>query len=216
MANRLLAMIHLLTGEADEAISLAERAPAVGWSGGDHPAPVVIPYLLCAATGGAEPTPGTALADLWRGVDESESLFSMWDLDTGDDAFDDDGEPEWPDVPSKPQPVRLTPFLRNQLQQRPPDPERRERFLKVAWNIAKRRVKAILEKKHRRAYERAAKLVAAVAEAQIIAGDPVRGRSLLEDIRGQYSRYSAFTRELDSVARRSPLLPSPHSKSRRW
>lgn len=214
--NRLLASLHLLGGEIDEAIALAERAPAVGWSGGDHPAPVVIPYLLCAATDGVEPAPGTALADLWRGIDASEPAFTMWDLDTDEDAFDDEGEEEWPDDRLKPRPVRLTPFLRTQLQKQPSDPERRERFLKVAWNIAKRRVKAILEKKHRRAYERAATLVAAVAEARIVAGDPQTGHLLLEDIRGQYSRYSAFTGELDRVARRSPLLPSPPSKSRRW
>ncbi len=214
--HRLLALLHLLGGEIDEAISLAERAPAVGWSGGDHPAPVVIPYLLCAAIGGAEPASGTALAALWRGIDANEPVLPMWDLEMDEDAFDDEGPEERPEVLSKPRPVRLTPFLRTQLQQRPPDPERRERFLKVAWTIAKRRVKAILEKKHRRAYERAAALVAAVAEARIVGGDSERGRSLLEDIRGQYSRYYAFTGELDKVARRSPLLPSPPSKSRRW
>jgi hypothetical protein len=140
----------------------------------------------------------------------------MWDLEMDEDDFDDEGPEEWPDVLSKPRPVRLTPFLRTQLQQRPLEPDRRERFLKVAWDIGKRRVKAILEKKHRGAYERAAALVAAVAEARIIAGDSERGRTLLEDTRGQYSRYSAFTRELDSVLRRSPLLPSPPSKRRRW
>ncbi len=216
VGHRLLALLHLLGGEVDKAISLAERAPAVGWSGGDHPGPVVIPYLLCAATSGAELATGTALADLWRGIDASDPVLPMWDLEIVEDAFDDEGPEERADVLSKPRPVRLTPFLRTQLQQRPPDPERSERFLKLAWNIAKRRVKTILEKKHRRAYERAAILVAAVAEAQNIAGDPERGRSLLDEIRGQYSRYSAFIRELDKVARRSPLLPSPPSKSRRW
>lgn len=68
------------------------------------------------------------------------------------------------------------------------------------------------EKKHRRAYERAATLVAAVAGAQIVSGDADRDRSLLGDIRDQYRRYYAFTGELDKVARRSPLLASPPSK----
>jgi len=213
--HRLLALLHLLGGEIDEAISLTERAPAVGWSGGEHPAPVVIPYLLVAATGGAEPASGTALADLWRGIDASEPVLPMWDLDTDEDAFDDEGEGEGPDARSKARLVRLTPFLRTVLQQRPPDPERRERFLKAAWNIAKQRVKAILEKKQRQAYERAATLVAAVAEARIVAGESDQGHSLLAEIRRQYSRYYAFTGELDKVARRSPLLPSPPSKPRR-
>ncbi len=213
--HRLLALLHLLGGEIDEAISLSERAPAVGWSGGDHPAPAVIPYLLVAAAGGSEPASGTALSDLWRGIDTSEPVFAMWNLGTDQDTFDDVGEGEWPDDRLKPRPVRLTPFLRTQLQQRPPESALRERFLTVAWNIAKGRVKEIVEKKHRRAYDRAATLVTAVAEARIINGDADRGHSLLGDIRDQYRRYYAFTGELDKVARRSPLLPSPPSKRRR-
>ncbi len=85
----------------------------------------------------------------------------------------------------------------------------------IRVNSAKGRVKEIVEKKHRRAYDRAATLVTAVAEARIINGDADRGHSLLGDIRDQYRRYYAFTGELDKVARRSPLLPSPPSKRRR-
>jgi len=214
--HRLLATLLLLTGETDEAIALAERAPAVGWSGGDHPGPVVIPYLLCAASGGAELTPGTALADLWRGIDADEPTFPMWDPEAQDDGFDDEQEEAWPDVSLKPRPVRLTPFLRAQIEQQAVDPERRAQFLEVARTIAERRVKEILDQKHRRAYERAAMLVGAVSEARIMAGDRGSGHTLLETIRRQFSRYSAFTRELDKIARRSPLLPSPPPKHRRW
>jgi hypothetical protein len=214
--HRLLATLLLLDGETDEAIALAEQAPAVGWSGGAHPGPVVIPYLLCAAVGGAEPTPGTALADLWRGIDADEPLFPMWDLDAQDDDFDGEPETPWPDASLKPRAVRLTPFLRAQIERQPVDPERRARFLKVTWTMAERRVREILDKKHRRAYERAARLVGAVAEARIMAGDPGSGHALLENIRQQFSRYSAFTREMGKIARCSPLLPSPSPKPRRW
>ena len=214
--HRLLATLLLLNGDTDEAIALAQRAPAVGWSGGDHPGPVVMPYLLCAASGGAEPTPGTALAELWRGVDADESPFPMWDLDAQDHDVDEEPEDAWPDISLKPRPVRLTPFLQAQIGQQSVDPERRARFLNVAWSIAERRVKEILDKKHRRAYERAAMLVAAVSEARIMAGDPESGHTLLTNVRQQFSRYSAFTRELDKTTRRSPLLPSPSSKPRRW
>jgi hypothetical protein len=82
--------------------------------------------------------------------------------------------------------------------------------------MAERRVREILDKKHRRAYERAARLVGAVAEARIMAGDPGSGHALLENIRQQFSRYSAFTREMGKIARCSPLLPSPSPKPRRW
>ena len=214
--HRLLATLLLLDGESDEAIALAERAPAVGWSGGDHPGPVVIPYLLCAAARGAEAAPGTALADLWRGIDADESPFPMWDLDAQDDDFDDEPEAAWPDASLKPRPVRLTPFLRAQIERQLVDSDRQARLLEVARTMAERRVKEILDKKHRRAYERAAMLVGAVSEARIMAGDPGSGHALLENVRRQYSRYSAFTRELDKIARRSPLLPSPSVKHRSW
>jgi hypothetical protein len=214
--HRLLATLLLLDGETDEAIALADRAPAVGWSGGEHPGPAVIPYLLCAAAGGAEPAPGTALADLWRGIDAEEPPFPMWDLDAQDDDFDDEPDAAWPNASLTPRPVRLTPFLQAQITRQPVDPEQRARFLEVAWTMAERRVKEILDKKHRRAYERAAMLVAAVSEARIMAGDAGGGHALLENIRQQFSRYSAFTRELAKIARRSPLLPSPPAKHRRW
>ena len=214
--HRLLATLLLLDGEADEAIALAERAPAVGWSGGEHPGPVVIPYLLCAAAGGAEPAAGTALADLWRRIDADEPPFPIWDLDAQDNDFDDEPDAAWPDASLTPRPVRLTAFLRAQIERQPVDPERRARFLKVTWTMAERRVKEILDKKHRRAYERAAMLVGAVSEARIMAGDPESGHAFLENVRRQYSRYSAFTRELDKIARRSPLLPSPSVKHRSW
>ena len=214
--HRLLATLLLLDGETEEAIALAQRAPAVGWSGGSHPGPVVIPYLLCAATGGATLSTGTALADLWRGIDADEPAFPMWDLHAEDGDLDDEPEDAWPGMSLKPRPVRLTRFLQAQIGQQPVDPEQRARFLKVAWSVAERRVKEILDKKHRRAYERAAMLVGAVAEAQTIAGDPESGHALLANVRQQFSRYSAFTRELDKITRRSPLLPSLPAKHRRW
>lgn len=81
--------------------------------------------------------------------------------------------------------------------------------------MAEGRVTAIVENKQRGVYARAATLVAAVAEARILAGDPQRGQALLQDMRHRFSRFYAFTGELDKVARRSPLLPSPPSKARR-
>jgi hypothetical protein len=226
--RRLLAVLHLLGGEVDEAIALAEEAPAVGWSGEDHPGAVVIPYVLVAATGGAGPKPGTALSALWQEIDSGESFFPDWDPDANDEELDeelDEDEEEpleeeeefvLPGMESKPRPVRLTPFLRTQLQQHPCDLGRGKGLLDMAWKLAEGRVKAIVEKKYRQAYGRAATLVAAVAEARILAGDVQRGHDLLAEIRQRFSRFYAFTGELDAAARRSPLLPSPPSKSRRW
>ena len=77
-------------------------------------------------------------------------------------------------------------------------------------------METILKGKHRGAYERAARLVGAIAETYILAGDTVHGHGMLRDTRDKYSRFYAFTGEIDTIARRSPLLPSPPPKSRRW
>jgi hypothetical protein len=58
--------------------------------------------------------------------------------------------------------------------------------------------------------------VAAIAEARILAGDQPQGHAILDETRQTYSRFYAFTGELDKIVRRSPLLPSPPSKPRRW
>jgi hypothetical protein len=71
-------------------------------------------------------------------------------------------------------PLREAQYITPAVRPTTPAPVPSGAFLKVAWNIAKRRVKAIVEKKHRRAYKRAATLVAAIAEAQIVAGDTTR------------------------------------------
>ncbi|MFB3820309.1 MAG: hypothetical protein ACE147_21850, partial [Candidatus Methylomirabilales bacterium] len=160
-----------------------------------------------AAAGGAAPSPGTALADLWREIDESEPPLGAWDLDLDDMAESDGGELE-SKSPVERLPARLTPFLENRLQRRPLDAEQRARCMKAAWDVTQGRVRAILEQKRRRAYERAAELVVGVAEARLMAGEAARGQAFLEDVRRQHSRYSAFTRELDKIARRSPLLKS--------
>ena len=214
--RRLLAFLHLLSGDSEQAIPLAEKAPAIGWSGPDHPAPVVIPYLLVAAIGGKELAPETALADLWQEIDTSSFPFTGWDLDLEDDTVEAEEGIGWPADQSKSRPVHLTPFLRKHIEQHPLDPGRRESFLKAARRLAEKRVAAILKGKHRRAYERAARLVAAIAEARILAGDPPQGHAFLDDTRDKYSRFHAFTGELDKIVRRSPLLPSPPPKSRRW
>lgn len=214
--RRLLAILHLLSGNLDQAISLAEKAPAIGWSGPDHPAPVVLPYLLVAATAGIELAAGTALADLWQEIDANSLPFSGWEFHLEASAFEAEEEAGLLADRSRLRPVLITPFLRRQIEHHPLDPDRRESCLKAARRLARKRVETILKGKHRGAYERAARLVVAITEAYILAGDPAHGQEILRDTRDKYSRFSAFTGELDRIARRSPLLPSPPPKSRRW
>jgi hypothetical protein len=142
--------------------------------------------------------------------------FTGRGLDLEENTVETEEDIGWSADRLKSRPVRLTPFLWRHIEQHPPDPDQRQYFLTVARNLAQKRVEAILKGKHRRAYERAARLVAAIAEARILAGDPQQGHAILDDTRHKHSRFHALTGELDRIVRRSPLLPSPPPKSRRW
>ncbi len=48
--------------------------------------------------------------------------FPMWDLPAEDGDLDDEPEDAWPDMPLKPRPVRLTPFLQAQIGRQPSIP----------------------------------------------------------------------------------------------
>ncbi|MBI3989144.1 MAG: hypothetical protein HY347_05965 [candidate division NC10 bacterium] len=48
---RLVCLLLLLAGRGETAIELLRRAPSLGWSSPGHPGPLMLPYLLVAATG---------------------------------------------------------------------------------------------------------------------------------------------------------------------
>lgn len=85
-------------------------------------------------------------------------------------------------------------------------PERRRRqWLAAAGTIAGRRIDAVVSNKHRHAYQRAASLTVAFAEALTLsgAGD---GWDHIAGIRQRYPRHTAFRGELGQAASTSTLL----------
>ena len=91
----------------------------------------------------------------------------------------------------------------------------RERWLAVASRVVEQRVAAIVTAKHRRAYERAARLAVACGEAIALARDDGEGAAFVGEIRNRFPRHYAFRDELDRVTTHSPLLPSPPLAKRR-
>ena len=51
--DRLLCELLLLAGRVEQALEMAKPAQPLGWSHRGHPGPIVVPYLLVAATGPA-------------------------------------------------------------------------------------------------------------------------------------------------------------------
>lgn len=151
------------------------------WSSDDHPAAIMLPFLLLASTSRSSPPPGSALEALWAHLD------SHWEArETG-----------------------YRSILEQTLASRVPpgEPEATE-FLAVAAELVARRVHAIVSNQYRGAYERTALLAVALAEAQTLRGDPSDGAAFLSRIRAAYPRHVAFQRELTAWARKSPVLPT--------
>jgi hypothetical protein len=204
---RVMAALEILNGRLDQTLRRLQAAAPVGWSGYGHPGPLAFPCLLAAASGtlGVSGTkelpPGSALHGL---LDAADATLERSSWESGDLGWK-------PDLPGKGQTEDLPRFsdlLREAFRGHPLEPATRAEYLEEGERTARERIRTILSRKHRAAYERAATLAAAAAEAWILAGDENRGEALLAGIRKEYARYSAFTRELRSVTARSPLLHS--------
>jgi hypothetical protein len=204
---RVMAALEILNGRLDQTLRRLQAAAPVGWSRYGHPGPLAFPCLLAAASGalgvsGAKKLPsGSVLREMLDATDAGMER-SAWES----------GDLGWkPDLPAKGQGEDLPRFpdlLREALGGHPPEAAARAEYLEEGERTARERIRTILSRKHRAAYERAATAAAAASEAWILAGEADRGEALLAGIRKEYARYSAFTRELRSVTARSPLLHS--------
>ena len=204
-SDRLACELLLLGGRVEAALGLLRAASPLGWSSRGHSGPVVVPYLLAAACGAAPPGADTpVLAEQFRDMDREgwySAAFSLSALDAPrsdpDDPEHRSGEP------------RLAAALGRRLASQALDDEAGERWLAAARTKVEERTAAVVETKHRGAYERVARLVVACAEAIALAQGAPKGGALVSDLRERYPRHSAFQAELDRAVRRSPLLPPP-------
>lgn len=206
-APRLLAALEVLGGRLDRAFRRLRAAAPVGWSDPDHPGPLCFPALLAAASGALARDPvgrlpsGSVLDELLEATDASMER-TVWEF------RDMDWKPALPGTRGHEDLPRFRDLLEDALKGNRPDPAAREEYLEEGERAARERTHTIVSKKHRKAYDRAATVVAAAAEGWILAGKEDRGHTLLAGVRKEYARYPAFTRELKSALARSPLLRS--------
>jgi hypothetical protein len=86
-------------------------------------------------------------------------------------------------------------------------PEEITQYRLWAMSIGRRRVEQIVCAKHRGAYDRAAEVLAALAECCVLNGDEEGGRDLIDEYRNRkFNRYPAFRGELDRVLACSSIL----------
>ncbi|HYF92582.1 MAG TPA: hypothetical protein VD969_10045 [Symbiobacteriaceae bacterium] len=106
-------------------------------------------------------------------------------------------------------------FLVAACHRQPPEPEEADRFLSVARTAIEQRVHSIVSNKHRGAYDRAARLAAAYAEATSLYERSPEGWGLLQSVRSAFPRHYAFQDALDGAVQSSPLLRGRIAEKRR-
>lgn len=209
----LLVRLELLAGRYPAAASRLREAPPLGWSDAGHPGRVAVPGLLGAALGvEALPPAPSRLAELWEAMArparwgaagfawEDPSRFVVADHELGDDDAGGQGSSRGSAHPLFGQAMMDT------LRRSPLPPSGVEEVLTLLSDVAHDRVEAIVRARHRNAYARAAKLVAAVAEGRALAGGRAEARRVIEEIRQEFGRFYAFRGELDAAVAGSTVL----------
>ncbi len=215
--DRLACELLLLAGRIEPALERLAAAPALGWQERGHPGPIVIPYLLVAATGtGGPPQPQESLL---------AQAFDQIDAHGWVDAADryhasSDGEIEQSLIDPRFRAIdrdKLLPsgLLAARLARDDSSAPERARRLAVARGAVEQRLAAVVAGKHRGAYQRVAQVAVACAEAIALAEEQRAGAAWLDEIRARYPRHYALRAEIDTAARRSPYLLSPVAKRRR-
>ncbi len=215
--DRLACELLLLAGLIDSAVARLSAAPALGWSAREHPGPIVVPYLLVAVTGidGRPQDEKSLLAKAFEQID-----VHGW-VDTRDYhemAVDDEIEeslisPRFRAIDRDE--LLLSRLFADALAERHPSSAERTRWCSAVRVTIEQRVAAVVEAKHRGAYERVAQLAATYAEALALVEEQRAAAGWLDDLRERYPRHTAFRAELDAAARKSPLLPAPIRTKRR-
>jgi hypothetical protein len=160
----------------------AAAAAPLGWQTRGHPGPIVIPYLLVAATGmGGPPEPPESL--LAQAFDQIDA--HGW-VDAGDRYHAaSDGEIEESLIDSRFRAIdrdELLPsrLLAARLARDDSSAPERTRRLAAARGAVEQRVAAVVAGKHRGAYQRVARVAVACAEALALAEEQSAGAAWLD------------------------------------
>lgn len=205
----LAAGVLLLAGRVDAARAVAATADPGSWNGWYHPGPVVVAALLIGASGAASHPhwDDLLLRELLDKVDSIDRVTES-DADLGSFA---DALPVPEEVASRfrglPRDELLFSVqLVTALAEHPAGPEQRAEWLEDARVHVDECVDAVVSGQRRGAYQQAAHLVAACAEADVITDGALVAQRYLDGVYTRYPRHVAFRRQLRSVLGRSPLL----------
>jgi len=184
--KELYARALLMSGNLDRAFALAKNEKDVGWSYGNN-AGVVFGAVLSVLADHSEKA-GT-IKTLLKDYANKRSVYS--------ERFStDDGKS-----------ISFYDEIIKGLTQNRETKSQAEGYLSWAEKIGKRRIEHIVSNKHRRAYERAAKVLGSLAEAYMAMGQKSKAAKILHKYYSEkYNRFSAFRSEVKAVVNASDLL----------
>ena len=181
---------YLLKGDYAQAASFMSPSKSLGWSSGNSPNAILVPFFLYARWD-HEKKLTTNIADLWKDATDVPIPFGTFFPE--DSAAGDLGK-------------RFRDHLEKALKEFPiPEKEQEECFL-AAEKTAFKRMDAIVGEKHRQSYWKAAQLLLALAETYWSKSKADHGQKLIHRFKEKYNRHYAFKTGLQKAARKSKLF----------
>jgi hypothetical protein len=190
---------YLLKGDYEKAAALLEKSKPLGWSLGEDPGVLGVPFFLMAEWN-PERKLTANLSALWNEATHPSMAFS-YDYDEYDR---DENRPER----RKPGNAdsRFRNYLEEVLREMPIRAADKEKYFDLAKKIALKRIDAIVGNKRRKSYWKAAELLLAVAEVYWSNDRTDDGRTLIDRVRDKYRHHSAFRSELRTRAKKAGIF----------
>ena len=184
-----LAHAHLFAHQWDAAHQLAAKEKALGWTYGDNPQKLVVPFFLMWLSGKRPAQLPPNLAQLWQGGLTASSARYSWSLPSEDDE----------EAERTPILEQLKTAYQELLPHKPPSQAKQKVLLSWCLKVARKRTDAIVGNQRRRSYGKAAVLTVACVEVLELRGAPKEANELLQETRDRFPRHRSFQRELSQA-----------------
>jgi len=184
--KELYARALLMSGNLNSAFALAKNEKSVGWSSGNN-AGVVFGAVLSILADHSEKA--WIIKTLLKDYANKRTIYSeRFSIDDGKStSFYDE-------------------IIKGLTQNKEIKLQAAEYF-SWAEKIGTKRIEHIVSNKHRRAYKRAAQVLASLAEAYLAMGQKSKAAKILHSYYNEkYNRFSAFRKEVKAVVKASDLL----------
>lgn len=184
-SGSLLNQAYLLAGRYEDAFNLCNNKEVLGWSDGDNPKGLAIPFFLVLLSREKNLYSTGNLERLWKEAVNNISGYSC----------------NKQDMAERFQQAMEKVFRSIQLSE-----NEENKYMLWCMKETGLRIDAIVGEKHRKSYYKAANLLVALAEALANRDMKSDGTDLIEKYRQKYHRHSAFKQELNVAIRGSSIF----------